>query len=187
MAVLSVCGLAACTGGDSAAPPTTPDTTSAAPSPSETPSPTPTPDAATPPERPDMSTFDTQTAEAVALYFLQLFPYVYATGDLSDWNFLSHPECIHCTSVRTGVEEMFAQGNHSEGGLFTIGDVSTAQVSSDWWHVTIEMLQKPSTTVDAAGSVVEEFPGQKQFQVDIAIIDAGGQWLIREVEHSERS
>ena len=38
-------------------------------------------------------------AVAVAEYFLLLYPYVYATGDLADWNALSHPECIFCASV----------------------------------------------------------------------------------------
>ena len=131
-----------------------------------------------------MSQVDTETAEAVAVYFVQLFPYVYATGDLTDWNLLSDPECIHCASVRTGVEEMFAAGNHSEGGLFSIQDVTTVQVSSDWWHVALTMVQEPSVTVNAAGTVVEEFPDRKEFQVDIAVIDAAGQWLIRELEHN---
>ena len=165
-------------------PGTTREVTSPAPSPTETATPTPTPDAATPPERPDMSAFDTETAEAVALYFLQLFPYVYATGDLVDWNLLSHPECIHCASVRTGVEEMLAAGNHSEGGLFSIENVSTAQVSADWWHVTLNAVQEPSSTVGGDGAHVEEFPEQKTYRVDIAVVVEAGHWLVRGVEHN---
>ena len=36
---------------------------------------------------------------AVAEYFVLLYPYVYATGDLAEWNALSDPDCKFCASV----------------------------------------------------------------------------------------
>lgn len=76
------------------------------PSPTVTPTPTPTPDASVKPERPAaMDEVSAAGAEAVAVYFLQLYAYVYATNDLTEWRALSHPECIFCASVITNVEE----------------------------------------------------------------------------------
>ncbi len=181
VAALSGLALAACTSEAETPPPTTPSATSAAPSPSQTPSPTPTPDAATPPERPDMSVVDAATAEAVAKYFLELYPYVLATWDLSEWDALSHGECIFCASVHQGALDLQAAGQHSTGGLVRFSNVSTAQTSDDMWLVQLRMEQAPWDAVDSAGVVSSSSSDVKAFDVAIAVaLDASG-LRIREV------
>ncbi|WP_147681539.1 DUF6318 family protein [Actinomyces ruminicola] len=49
-------------------------------------------------------------AEAVA-YFLELYPYVYATGDLDAWKSMSEDDCIFCNSVMNNATEL-----HDSGG-----------------------------------------------------------------------
>lgn len=181
MTVLAVLALGACTGGEPGDPRTFPPYTAPA-SPSETPSPTPTPDAATPPERPDMSAVDAETAEAVAVYFLQLFPYVYATGDLSDWDLLSHSECIYCADTRASVEAMMSEGNHSTGGLSALLGTTTTQVSDRMWAVRTTLLQDPSQTVSQTGEVVEDFPEQVRYDFEV-IVTRESSWLIRGVSY----
>ena len=99
---LAVGALAGCTGGDPA-----PDWTPTTATPIAHPTPTPSADPATvKPERPAaMDTFDSAGAEAVAVYYMQLYPYVFATGDLTEWKTLSHPECIFCSDVARQVQE----------------------------------------------------------------------------------
>ena len=180
--------LAGCTGSP-ADPPTPPATSPAAspsPSPSPTPTPTPEPDAAVPPERPDMSRVDAETAEAVAVYFLQLYPYVYATGDLAEWRALSHPECVFCASVISNVEEMVAEGNHSEGGLVELGAVEVLTVSTDRWLATTTMTQEPSATLDESGAPVETFPERKEYDVAVALDSTDGGFRVLEVTPSRR-
>src|SRR5665648_726818 len=129
VAVGCVAGLGAGVAGCSGDPgPTTTTTVTVTvteePSPSTTPTPTPTPDASVKPERPAaMDVADSAGAEAAAVYFLQLFPYVFATGDLDEYRALSHPECIYCTNVIAGVQEIIAAERHSVGGLEQISDV----------------------------------------------------------------
>ena len=177
VAVVSMLALVGCTG-ESENPPTTPEVTSAVPSPSETPTPTPTPDAATPPERPDMSQVDAATAEAVARYFLELYPYVYATGDLTEWRALSHPECIFCASVVTNVEEMVAAGEHWEGGLATLSPPMTTAVSSDFFSVAIEAKEAPARRVGADGATAEESTGGRSLMT-VIVINEAGTWRVR--------
>ena len=184
MAVLSGCALAACTG-DPTDPPTTAPVTSAAPSPSATPTPTPTPDAAVPPERPDMSRVDTATAEAVARYFLELYPYVYATGDLTEWRALSHPECIFCASVITNVEEMVAAGEHWEGGLPTFVDASTTAVSDDFFNVAVTLAEAAAHRVSTEGDVVEESPGGESLITLAVVLTDQKAWMVREGQVDE--
>jgi hypothetical protein len=149
-----------------------------------TPTPTPTPDASVKPERPAaMDEVSAAGAEAVAVYFLQLFPYVYATGDLAEWRALSHPECIYCANVAAGVEEMFAAGQHSVGGHPDITEVNAAEVDPGrWWSVDVDLVQSPSQTLDGTDELVEEFPGSN-FHMDIAVVFEGDHWVVRELSH----
>lgn len=182
--VASMLALAGCTG-ESEDPPTTPPATSAAPSPSETPSPTPTPDAATPPERPDMSVVDAATAEAVARYFLELYPYVYATGDLTEWKALSHPECIFCASVITNVEEMVAAGNTASGGEIE-ADINAAEITAGTFAVTGHATQRPGFEYDSSGATSDESAGGT-YEVALNVVGDPSGWLIRAVEFREPS
>ncbi|GEN79321.1 hypothetical protein AFE02nite_10550 [Actinotalea fermentans] len=189
MTVLSLCAtsvaLAGCTSDPGTPPPTTPPATSAAPSPSATPTPTPTPDAATPPERPDMSQVDTETAEAVAVYFLQLYPYVYATGDLTEWRTLSHPECIFCASVITNVEEMVAAGEHWEGGHAEFPDVTTTAVTGQLFNVALHVVEAPAQLVTTEGSVSEQSTGGDSLITLVVTAETPETWRVREGEVDE--
>ena len=178
--------LAGCSG-EPSTPPTTPPATTADPSPTPTPTPTPTPDAATPPQRPDMSTVDADTAEAVATYFVALFPYAFASGDLADWDALSHPACVYCASVRAGVDEFRAEGLRSVGGEVAVTDATaTETVAGQMWMVTFTMTEQPSETVNAGGDVVETFPDTKTYDSVVLVVNETGSWQVREVTHDRR-
>ena len=124
-------------------------------------------------------------AEAAAVYFLQLYPYVYATGDLDEWREMSHPECVFCSSVIANVEEQVAAGDHSVGGLVSISTVSSTEVdTARWFSVSAELVQAPSQRVDPGGNAVEDFPEAKAYRMDIAVVREGNQWAIRELSHT---
>lgn len=182
VACLAAGVLAACTGA-AAGPPTTPPPPTATPAPSPTPTPTPTPDAATPPERPDMSAVDAATAEAVAVYFLELYPYVYATGDLTEWRALSHPECEFCASVIANVEAMVDAGHTADGGEIH-ADLTATEFVAGTFAIGGTATQEPGGEYDANGATVSESSGGSlEFAMNI-IGDAPG-WLIRAVEFRE--
>lgn len=185
-----VAGLGAAVAGCSGDPgPTTTPTVAEEPSPSPTPTPTPTPDASVKPERPEaMDVADSAGAEAAAVYFLQLFAYVYATGDLTEWREMSHPECVYCASVSSGVEEMSAASRYAVGGLDTITGVNSTEVESGrWWTVDVDLVQAPSQTLDQDGTVIEDFPDTVGYHMDIAVVSEASRWLIRAVSHTETS
>ncbi|MFF3064475.1 DUF6318 family protein [Oerskovia sp. NPDC057915] len=86
------------------------------PSPSLTPTPTPT--GPVKPERPaDMDRTDEVGAAAAATYFLELYPYVMATGDLTEWDAMTWAElCGFCTAVRDQAQEISRDGSSYVGG-----------------------------------------------------------------------
>ena len=55
-------------------------------------------------------------AVAVAEYFVDLFPYVNATGDLAEWGELSHPMHLLRETRNDSVTRRSRLGHHDEGG-----------------------------------------------------------------------
>lgn len=173
-------GLAACTPDE---PEPTPSASATA-EPTETPSPTPTfPPEAIAPERPAaMNEISVAGAEAAATYFLALYPYVYATGDLTEWRALSHPECVFCASVVTNVEEQATAGNASQGGLVAVTRATGTQVGDTYFAVRVAFDQAPSATVDGNGEIVEEFPEAKSYVAEMGVAVVDGRLVIRGAE-----
>jgi hypothetical protein len=167
-------------------PPTTtpPPSPSVVASPSPTPTTTPTPDAAVKPERPTaMDEVSAAGAEAAAVYFLQLYPYVYATGDLEEWRAMSHPECVFCTSVITNVEEEQAEGRRSTGGGIGItGAISREITTATWYSVSLEGYEEPWSTFDTEGNLVEEHTAREPHTFELAVIRDADRWLVRAVQ-----
>ena len=171
---LAVGALAGCTGGDPA-----PDWTPTTATPIAHPTPTPSADPATiKPERPAaMDTFESAGAEAVAVYYMQLYPYVFATGDLTEWKTLSHPECIFCSDVARQVQEQHAADERSTGGLVSVTSVEATEVQpGTWWAVSMDARQSTMTDLDESGKTVGESP-EAAYHLDFAVIHENGAWL----------
>ena len=83
------------------------------------------------PERPaGMDEFTIEGAVATGEHYLSLYPYMYATGDLSEWQAMSTPECIFCNNVINDVTEL-----HSSGGW---GDPWQQEVVAESYGVSEE-------------------------------------------------
>ncbi|SHE24177.1 DUF6318 family protein [Actinomyces glycerinitolerans] len=63
------------------------------------------------PPAPYTPEFTPEGAATAATYFLNLYPYVYATGDLDAWQNMSDDNCEFCNSVINNVTEL-----HDAGG-----------------------------------------------------------------------
>lgn len=119
-AVLGVLAVSACDPGeDPTDPPTTSaeSTTSGEPTTSESPS-----EVATPPEveaptpAPEASVDDHVGAIYAARYFLDLYTYMRATGDTSQFEAMSRDGCKFCASSIANAEEIHDGGGWVEGG-----------------------------------------------------------------------
>jgi hypothetical protein len=154
------------------------------PTPTEavTPSPTPTPDASVQPEWPEAaSQVGTAGAEAFAVYFLQVYAYVYATNDLTEWRELSHPECIFCDSVIGNVEQQASDERWSDGGLPEIESVTSTEVSTGLFNVTIAATQGSSNVHGPGGEVIDHADGSRSSLIFVILWSETG-WSVREVQ-----
>ena len=67
------------------------------------------------PEKPaKMSENSPEGAVAAAEYFVSLYPYVYATGDLTEWDAMSEDGCVFCGSVHDNVTELHESGGWAD-------------------------------------------------------------------------
>jgi hypothetical protein len=178
-------GLAGCTNDPEPAHlPTPTPVEEVTPSPTPTPTPTPTPDAATKPERPEaMDVADSAGAEAVAVYFLQLYGYVYATNDLAEWRELSHPECVFCASVIDNIDASAAAGEWSTGGSIRVESVTAVEVDpSAWYSVVVETIQEPWAAYAVDGSLLSEEEEPQTHDFRLAITRETDTWMVRAVQ-----
>jgi len=121
-------------------------------------------------------------AEAVATYFLQLYPYVYATGDLIEWKALSHVECVFCKSVIDNVGALHAKGGSDQGSEITFRSIQSREITAGYWYaVETALTEGPSVERDAAGQIVSERKAPKNFNMTLAITFVG-KWAIRELD-----
>jgi hypothetical protein len=121
-------------------------------------------------------------AIAAATYFLSLYPYVYNTGDLTQWKAMSHPECIFCASVVTGVEEMHGLGQHQEGADFAVLSVEGSEIDPGvWFSVVGEATQGSWEVLDSLGLPVRS-GDPEAFHFTMSVVRSAEGWQIRAVE-----
>lgn len=171
---LSVAG---CT--DSATPAASSSPSPTVASPTATPEPSPSRSAA--PQRPaTMDRDDVEGAIAAAQYFLELYPYAYNTGDLTEWKALSHPECIFCASVVEGVEELHASGGYQTGGEIEWVSVSAQSGISDS-RAAVDLIARQQSTQQHALDSSEEVSAGGQARLFVDLVQSEG-WLVRGVD-----
>ncbi|WP_147525028.1 DUF6318 family protein [Cellulomonas timonensis] len=175
-------GLTACTDEDRAPLPSPTGTDVVA---TPTPTPTPSPTRSPKPERPTaMDEVSVEGAIAAATYFVELYPYVYNTGDLAEWNALSHPECLTCTGIATKVEEMHGLGQRIEGAAISVADVSGVElIPGSSFSVEMQMTQGPTTVKDSAGNTQSEQLKSVTSKPLLIVVHESDRWLIRALEN----
>ena len=184
VSIAAVLARAGCTGTASPAPspPGTPGP--GVPSgPTTTPSPSTAPIA--PPARPTaMDRHDADGAIAAATYFIALYPYVYATGDLAAWKAMSDSACIFCASVTGNVDEMIALEHSSEGPSITVESARNVPTAEEAGSFAIELRveQGPSIERDKAGVIVDRAANTTSLLMVVALKRSGVDWSVQEVQ-----
>jgi hypothetical protein len=129
-----------------------------------------------------------EAAEAVGIYFLKLFPYVNATGDVAVFKVLSDRRCKFCASVLSGVKEATNLGHRDVGGAISLEGVQTrTTVDGKSYTVFIDLVQSASRTVDESGATVKRFPGPKGLRATLVVHRSASRWTVRGVQIDPRT
>ena len=186
--------LAACTS-TPAANPTRPAVSSSPSPPAPPPAPTPTPEPSptSTAELPDVTVAPAppaaldgppteENAAAVAEYYMSLFPYLFATGDSTTWEQLSGTACGYCSGVVDELRKDEARGRQSEGGALEFLDGGADATGSEEFIAWVTFVQHPSQTIDAQGTVVEDFHETRRTRATLLLEWDGGTWQVNGVD-----
>ncbi|BDZ42278.1 hypothetical protein GCM10025865_15770 [Paraoerskovia sediminicola] len=107
---------------------------------------------------------DERGAEAAAVYFLALYPYVMATGDTAEWDAMSFTEtCDFCVEVVDDAKEIRTAGNSFVGGGLALSDIQVHEQDTliGGYPVTARYVQAVSIEGSRAGAPMKETPRQR--------------------------
>lgn len=123
-------------------------------------------------------------AIAAATYFMQLYPYVFATGDVTALQALSHPDCAFCTKVSKDAAALHEEfGNHMEGLETRFVSASGSEVDPGReFTVEAEVEQQGFSVVDPVGNVLESDDAIVVTPMTFTVVHEDGRWLIREAQ-----
>lgn len=126
-------------------------------------SPTVTVPAVEKPERPEaMSRDDAEGAAAAAVYFLELYPYIMATGDTTEWDAMSFETCDSCARLREQAAEIKAKGETFSGGETTVSVTETYSRDdlTGIYPLDATISQEKQRTVDRSGNETWTLPAE---------------------------
>ena len=151
------------------------------PSPTPAPTPAPTPTGPVKPERPaDMDRTDEVGAAAAAVYFLELYPYVMATGDLAEWDAMTWAElCGFCTASRERQVQRAAASETYEGGEVSVDVTQTFPLDTliGGYPLDVRLDQAEAVIRDASGT---EKDRQERFSgiLRVEMLHDGSSWRV---------
>lgn len=168
--------LSACTGA-------TPDpevSTGPTGDPTPTASASPSPSVPTKPERPEaMEREDAEGAAAAAEYFIELYPYVMATGDTEEFEAMSHRACGFCDDALEQAKRIEARNYTYSGGASTFSLIETYMKDevTGIFPLDAEISQNPSLISDRRGKEVYSADATvSESRVEMGI--RNGEWVV---------
>ena len=135
------------------------------------------------PERPEgMDEESAEGAVATATYFVQLYPYVYATGDLEQWRSMSRQDCLFCGSVITNVTRLHDSGGWKDPWVHTVTGTGYADPGpgSEYSRVDVTFNREATYTYDGTGAEPEVAEPHSNTLIIFAVKYVEGRWVIRE-------
>ena len=135
------------------------------------------------PERPgNMDEDSPEGAVATGSYFVQLYPYVYATGDLEQWRAMTRQDCLFCGSVITNVTSLHDSGGWKDPWVHTITETgySDPGPGSEYSRVDIVFSQEAAYTYDGTGAPPKVSDPVPRTLLILAMRYEDGHWIIRE-------
>lgn len=190
LTIVALSGLIGCTGTPEPDPTPAPgiNTPSASPSAEPTES-EPADTEVEKPERPAaMDREDVEGAAAAAEYFIELYPYVMATGDTEEYEAMSHEACGFCDGVIADATNIHENHRTYTGGIThaTIEERYRRDDLTGAWPLDINVRQEKATVLDSEGQELADTAAHEGLvRVEIGLKD--NQWVVVGVIEKDES
>ncbi|MCA5894868.1 DUF6318 family protein [Isoptericola sp. NEAU-Y5] len=162
-------------------PPAASESTTPGPSLSASPSVSPSPTSTVaPPERPaEMDDDGAAGAEAAAVYFKLLDPYIMKTGDTAEWEAMSHKTCQTCANRLEQSREIAQNGDKFHGGETHVRTLQTYEQdpSTGIWPIDLQVTTGAVEITDPAGETVFSYE-KVTYSIRIEMSRVGEDWAV---------
>ncbi|MGY4643183.1 hypothetical protein ACVW07_001016 [Cellulomonas sp. URHB0016] len=124
----------------------------------------------------------TDGAVAAAKYYLELYDFVFASGNLDLWRAMSADDCKFCNGVITDIEDMVALRHTSPSTSMQVTRANATEVlPQESYGVDLDVIQGAWTEIDVTGTVVDSGePSSAQMYFALGWTEDG--WLVRQVD-----
>jgi DNA-binding LacI/PurR family transcriptional regulator len=173
--------LSACTG--STPDPDVSESPTGEPTPAASASASPTPSVLAKPERPEaMKRDDAEGAAAAAEYFIELYPYVMATGDVEEFEAMSHRVCEYCDGVLENAAWLEERGGTFEGGRTDAVLTETYQRDdlTGIFPFNVAISQGEIVIHDQDGKQIDQV-AETDFDARVEVGRRAGEWVVVEI------
>jgi hypothetical protein len=138
------------------------------------------PTVAPPPRTAAIDRNDADGAVAAATYFISLYSYAYATGNLSEWIAMSDPACVFCSGLTEDVRKATVAGTKFQGGdLSILSSGSSVGEKPNLFLVDLVVSQAPFKEFDRSGKILSEGAGVGATDVRAVLVHGPNGWLVR--------
>ena len=122
-------------------------------------------------------------AAAAATYFLSLYPYIYATGDLTAWDEMSGEDCVYCASVRDNVVAIHADGGWSDPwqAEIVLNSCAVDLTDSNRYVVTTSVFTPAYVGYSGVPVAPSSIPAD-QSTARVQVYWKDGRWIVEEGE-----
>ena len=125
-------------------------------------------------------------AEAAAVYFVELYSYVHATGDFETWDEITTEDCNFCAGVRERLGDHYDEGGYTVAAPPDFESVMAHVQQSDGGDFSVEVVfVSPEVTwVGADGEIVEDFT-EVRTRIWVLLEHREDSWLVGGVTGEE--
>ncbi|WP_236755734.1 DUF6318 family protein [Actinomyces radicidentis] len=135
------------------------------------------------PEKPArMGENSPEGAVAAAEYFVSLYPYVYATGDLTEWDAMSEDGCVFCGSVHDNVTELHESGGWTDPWVLDVNSREYAPPTAGHEYTAVRLSITQPTTTTHSGKSSPKVGQSEETVLTLAMRYDGNTWFVGEGE-----
>ena len=123
---------------------------------------------------------DPTGAQQAAIYFVSLYPYAFATGDLTQWDAMSENRCVLCTSIHDGVTQLHEDGGWADPWSLEPSGTEYWDPTPGYDHSRVDVTYSagPATSHLGDGSHQTTSDAEEGAVITLAMRYVNGRWMV---------
>ena len=123
---------------------------------------------------------DPTGAQQAAIYFMRLYPYAFATGDLTQWEAMSESTCGFCSNVTANVTELHEDGGWTDPWNVVLSGTEYWDPAPGYDHSRVDVTfdSEPSTSHSGDNSETTTYDPEEGAVITLAMRYVNGRWMV---------